>query len=58
LEGLCAVRSTKAVRFVLRWPKEYGLIDEQERYRKAWEISRLWLTYPPPFLLQLSLNLG
>jgi hypothetical protein len=29
-----------AVRFVLRWPKEYGLIDEQERHRKAWEITR------------------
>lgn len=29
-----------AVRFVLRWPKHYQLIDDQERFRKAWEITR------------------
>ena len=29
-----------AVRFVLRWPKHYKLVDEQGRERKAWEISR------------------
>lgn len=29
-----------AVRFVLRWPKHYQLIDQQGRLRKAWEISR------------------
>lgn len=29
-----------AVRFVLRWPKAYKLIDAQGRIRKAWEISR------------------
>lgn len=29
-----------AVRFVLRWPKHYRLIDAQGRERKAWEISR------------------
>lgn len=29
-----------AVRFVMRWPKQYRLIDEQERQRKAWEITR------------------
>jgi hypothetical protein len=29
-----------AVRFVMRWPKHYGLIDEQQSVRKAWEITR------------------
>lgn len=29
-----------SVRFVLRWPKGYKLVDEQGRARKAWEISR------------------
>jgi len=29
-----------AVRFVLRWPKQYRLIDELGRLRKAWEITR------------------
>lgn len=29
-----------AVRFVLRWPKGYQLLDDQDRLRKAWEISR------------------
>lgn len=29
-----------AVRFVLRWSKYYGLVDEQQRVRKAWEITR------------------
>ena len=29
-----------AVRFVMRWPKHYGLVDEQLRERKAWQISR------------------
>jgi hypothetical protein len=29
-----------AVRFVMRWPKHYKLVDEQGRVRKAWEISR------------------
>jgi len=29
-----------AVRFVLRWPKHYRLLDEQGRLRKAWEITR------------------
>lgn len=29
-----------AVRFIMRWPKYYQLIDEQERQRKAWEITR------------------
>jgi Transposase DDE domain len=29
-----------AVRFVMRWPKHYHLIDEQLRERKAWEITR------------------
>lgn len=28
------------VRFVMRWPKRYKLVDEQQRLRKAWEISR------------------
>ena len=28
------------VRFVMRWPKHYKLVDEQGRIRKAWEISR------------------
>jgi hypothetical protein len=29
-----------AVRFVLRWPKNYTLIDEQGNRKKAWEIAR------------------
>lgn len=29
-----------AVRFVVRWPKAYRLLDEQGQLRKAWEISR------------------
>lgn len=29
-----------AVRFVMRWPKNYKLVDEQGRTRKPWEISR------------------
>lgn len=29
-----------AVRFVLRWPKHYRLMDEQGQLRKAWEITR------------------
>lgn len=29
-----------AVRFVLRWPKSYRLLDEQGCLRKAWEINR------------------
>jgi hypothetical protein len=29
-----------AVRFVLRWPKHYSLIDENGNLKKAWEISR------------------
>lgn len=29
-----------AVRFVLRWPKHYQLLDEAGRLRKAWEIPR------------------
>ena len=29
-----------AVRFVMRWPKYYKLVDEQGQLRKAWEISR------------------
>lgn len=29
-----------AVRFVLRWPKNYKLIDEQGRLRKPGEISK------------------
>jgi hypothetical protein len=29
-----------AVRFVLRWPKHYRLLDEQGRLCKAWEITR------------------
>jgi hypothetical protein len=29
-----------AVRFVMRWPKHYRLIDEQMRERKAWEMTR------------------
>jgi hypothetical protein len=29
-----------AVRFVLRWPKSYQLLDENETLRKAWEITR------------------
>lgn len=32
--------SIHAVRFILRWPKQYHLIDEQGRERKAWEITR------------------
>lgn len=29
-----------AVRFIMRWPKNYKLLDEQGHLRKAWEISR------------------
>lgn len=29
-----------SVRFVVRWPKHYKLVDQQGRLRKAWEISR------------------
>lgn len=29
-----------AVRFVIRWPKNYKLIDEQGRLRKPGEISK------------------
>lgn len=29
-----------AVRFVMRWPKHYQLLDENENLRKAWEITR------------------
>jgi hypothetical protein len=29
-----------AVRFIMRWPKHYRLVDEQLRERKAWEITR------------------
>jgi hypothetical protein len=29
-----------AVRFVLRWPKNYTLIDENGEQKKAWEIAR------------------
>ena len=29
-----------AVRFVLRWPFQYGLLDENENAKKAWEIAR------------------
>lgn len=29
-----------AVRFVLRWPKNYTLIDENGNQKKAWEIAR------------------
>jgi len=29
-----------AVRFVLRWPKNYTLLDENGNLKKAWEISR------------------
>lgn len=29
-----------AVRFVMRWPKNYKLLDEQGQERKAWEITR------------------
>lgn len=29
-----------AVEFVLRWPKNYQLMDEQGNLRKAWEINR------------------
>lgn len=28
------------IRFILRWPKNYRLTDEQGRERKAWEITR------------------
>ena len=27
-------------RFILRWPKHFGLLDEAEQERKAWEITR------------------
>lgn len=29
-----------AVRFVLRWPKYYRLVDENGNHKKAWEIAR------------------
>lgn len=29
-----------AVRFVLRWPKGYRLVDEQGNWKKAWEMAR------------------
>ena len=29
-----------AVRFVVRWPKHYRLVDEDGRERKAWEMTR------------------
>jgi hypothetical protein len=29
-----------AVRFVMRWPKHYRLVDAEGRERKAWEITR------------------
>jgi hypothetical protein len=29
-----------AIRFVLRWPKYYGLLDENDQMRKAWEMTR------------------
>jgi hypothetical protein len=29
-----------AVRFVLRWPKYYGLVDEEEQERAAWQMTR------------------
>lgn len=29
-----------SVNFVVRWPRNYHLLDEQERERKAWEITR------------------
>lgn len=32
--------SVHAVRFVMRWPKHYQLLDEQGQERKAWELSR------------------
>ena len=32
--------SVHAVRFIMRWPKHYRLIDEQGRLRKAWQITR------------------
>jgi hypothetical protein len=35
-----AQASAYPVRFVLRWQKGYKLIDNQERNRKAWEITR------------------
>lgn len=31
---------THAVRFVMRWPKHYRLLDEEMRERKAWQITR------------------
>lgn len=30
----------QAVRFVLRWPKHYGLVDELGQERAAWQITR------------------
>ena len=35
-----AQASDAAVRFVLRWPKGYKLVDATGRERKAWEIAR------------------
>ena len=29
-----------AVRFIMRWPKHYRLVDEQLRERKAWQVTR------------------
>lgn len=29
-----------AVRFVMRWPKHYRLLNQQEQLQKAWQISR------------------
>lgn len=29
-----------AVRFVMRWPKHYRLLDDQECLKKAWEVTR------------------
>jgi hypothetical protein len=28
------------VRFILRWPKHFGLLDEAEQERKAWGMTR------------------
>lgn len=35
-----SVALVHGVRFVLRWPKHYRLIDEQGQERKAWQITR------------------
>ncbi|MGD2079205.1 MAG: hypothetical protein PVH18_12535, partial [Chloroflexota bacterium] len=32
--------SVHAVRFIMRWPKQYRLVDDQGRLRKAWQITR------------------